>query len=116
MTDLKEPICAKCGGKLRFNQLGVERYAQEGYLEQWNVYTKWLQSTVNRRLCVLELGAGMNYPGIIRFPFEKMAYYNQKAFLYRVHPRLYQVGEEIVDRSSRIAENPVDFLGLLGNF
>lgn len=114
LSDLEEPVCAKCGGKLRFNQLGVERYAQEGYLEQWNAYTKWLQCTVNKRLCVLELGAGMSYPGIIRFPFEKMVYYNQKACLYRVHPRLYQVGEKIVDRSRGIAENPVDFLGLLG--
>lgn len=95
---------------MRFNQLGVERYAQEGYLDQWNVYTKWLQGTVNRKLCMLELGVGMSYPGIIRFPFEKMAYYNQKAFLYRVHPRLYQLGEEIADRSRGIAENPVDFL------
>lgn len=110
LSDLREPVCAKCGAKLRFNQLGVERYAQEGYLDQWNVYTKWLQGTVNKKLCVLELGAGMSYPGIIRFPFEKMVYYNQKAFLYRVHPRLYQLGEEIADRSRGIAENPVDFL------
>lgn len=116
LSALKEPVCKKCGKKLRFNQLGVEKYAQEGYLEQWNVYTKWLQGTVNKRLCVLELGVGMNYPGIIRFPFEKMVYYNQKAFLYRVHPRLYQLGEEIADRSRGIAENPVDFLGSLGNF
>ncbi len=113
LSELEEPVCVKCGGKLRFNQLGVGRYAQEGYLAQWNVYTKWLQGTVNKKLCVLELGVGMNYPGIIRFPFEKMVYYNQKAFLYRVHPRLYQVGEEIADRSRGIAENPVDFLGLL---
>lgn len=115
LSDLEEPVCARCGGKLRFNQLGVQQYAQEGYLEQWNVYTKWLQGTVNRRLCILELGAGMSYPGIIRFPFEKMVYYNQKANLYRVHPRLYQLGEEIADRSAGIATNPVDFLGLLGN-
>ncbi len=114
LSDLEEPVCEKCCGKLRFNQLGVSRYAQEGYLEQWNVYTKWLQGTVNKRLCVLELGVGMSYPGIIRFPFEKMVYYNQKAFLYRVHPRLYQLGEEIADRSRGIAENPVDFLASLG--
>ena len=115
LSDLKEPVCARCGGKLRFNQIGVKRYAQEGYLGQWNVYTKWLQGTVNRKLCVLELGAGMNYPGIVRFPFVKTVYYNQKAFLYRVHPRLYQIGGEIADRSRGIAENPVDFLGILGN-
>ncbi len=114
LSDLEEPVCKKCGKKLRFNQLGVKRYAQEGYLDQWNLYTKWLQGTVNKRLCVLEIGAGMGYPGIIRFPFEKTVYYNKKAFLYRVHPRLYQLGEEIADRGSGIAENPIDFLGSLG--
>lgn len=113
LTDLAEPVCDSCGEKLRFNQLGVQRYAEEGYLGQWQLYTKWLQGTVNKRLCVLELGAGMAYPGIIRFPFEKIMYYNQKAFFYRVHPKLYQVGEEIADRSMGIAENPVAFLGKL---
>lgn len=110
LTALEEPVCGRCGEKLRFNQLGVERYAQEGYLEQWSHYTKWLQGTVNKKLCILELGAGMAYPGIVRFPFEKVVYYNQKAFLYRVHPQLYQVGEEIADRSLGVAENPIDFL------
>ncbi|MDE7176852.1 MAG: hypothetical protein K2O59_03480 [Lachnospiraceae bacterium] len=110
LSALKEPRCEKCGGKLRFNQLGVKRYAEEGYLEQWNVYTKWLQGTVNKNFCMIELGAGMAYPGIIRFPFEKMAYYNRKAFLYRIHPQLYQLGEEIDGRGRGIAEDPVDFL------
>lgn len=110
LSALEEPVCGLCGEKLRFNQLGVEQYAQEGYLEQWNSYGKWLQGTVNKRLCLLELGAGMVYPGIVRFPFEKIVYYNQKAFLYRVHPQLYQVGEEIAGRSRGIVENPIDFL------
>lgn len=110
LAALEEPTCRLCGEKLRFNQLGVEQYAQEGYLERWNGYTKWLQGTVNKKLCVLELGVGMAYPGIVRFPFEKVVYYNQKAFLYRVHPHLYQTGEEIAGRSRGIAENPIDFL------
>lgn len=116
LSALEEPVCSLCGEKLRFNQLGVDRYAEEGYLEQWNSYTKWLQGTVNKKLCVLELGAGMAYPGIIRFPFEKIVYYNQKAFLYRIHTQLYQLGEEIADRSQGIAENPIDFLTALGNY
>lgn len=115
LSALEEPVCSFCGEKLRFNQLGVERYAEEGYLEQWNTYTKWLQGTVNKNLCVLELGAGMVYPNIIRFPFEKIVYYNQKAFLYRVHPHLYQLGEEIADRGRGIAEDPIDFLLKLEN-
>lgn len=110
LWDLREPVCTDCGGKLRFNQLGVTKYAEEGYLDQWNRYTRWLQGTVNRQLCVLELGVGMEYPGIIRFPFEKVVFYNQKALLYRVHSKLYQTGEEIGDRGIGIRANAVDFL------
>lgn len=110
LKDMQEPLCASCGSKLRFNQLGVTKYAEEGYLERWNEYTKWLQGTVNRKLCVLELGVGMEYPTVIRFPFEKIVLYNQKAFIYRVHPVLYQLGEGIADRGKSIHEDPVDFL------
>lgn len=110
LSALQEPTCEVCGDKLRFNQLGVSKYAEEGYLKQWGDYTKWLQGTVNKKLCVLELGVGLEYPKIIRFPFEKIVFYNQKAFMYRVHPVLYQMGEEIGDRGVGIRENPVDFL------
>ena len=110
LSDLQEPVCHVCGGKRRFNQLGVSKYAEEGYLKQWDAYTKWLQSTVNKNLCVLELGVGLEYPKIIRFPFEKIVFYNQKASIYRVHPVVYQLGEEIGDRGAGIQEDPLDFL------
>lgn len=109
-TELQEPRCSKCGKSLRFNQIGVSRYAEEGYLDRWSDYTKWLQGTVNRKLCVLELGVGMEYPSVIRFPFEKIVLYNQKSFLYRVHPFLQQIGESIAERGMGIRENPLDFL------
>lgn len=110
VSALREPVCPVCGGKLRFNQLGVTRYAEKGYLAQWERYTKWLQGTVNKRLCVLELGVGMEYPTVIRFPFEKIVFYNQKAFLCRVHETLYQVGDSIGERSVGAAEEPVAWL------
>ena len=110
LAALHEPVCEKCGAKLRFNQLGVTRYAEEGYLDCWNRYTKWLQGTVNRSLCVLELGVGMEYPTVIRIPFEKIVTYNRKAFLYRVHSALWQIGEGIGGRGCPVAEHPIDFL------
>ena len=110
LSSLQEPVCKLCGEKLRFNQLGVSKYAEEGYLRQWDIYTKWLQGTVNRKLCILELGVGLEYPQIIRFPFEKIVFYNQKAFFYRIHPMIYQLGEEIGDRGVSIKEDPIDFL------
>ncbi len=110
LKDMNEPVCQICKDKLRFNQVGVDQYAEEGYLERWREYTKWLQETVNKRLCILELGVGMEYPTIVRFPFEKIVFYNQKAYIYRVHPTLYQLGEEIGGRGSGIQAHPVDFL------
>lgn len=110
LTELSEPECGKCGQKKRFNQLGVSKYAEEGYLPQWEIYTKWLQGTVNKKVCVIELGAGMEMPSIIRWPFEKIIYYNQKSFLYRIHPALYQLGENLSERGLGIKEKSVDFL------
>lgn len=110
LDDLQEPMCDQCSQKKRFNQLGVTRYAEEGYLPQWEIYTKWLQGTVNKKLCVIELGVGLEMPNIIRWPFEKIILYNQKSHLYRIHPALYQLGENVGDRGTSIKEKPVDFL------
>ena len=110
LEELSEPECEKCGQKKRFNQLGVYKYAEEGYLPQWSIYTKWLQGTVNKKICVIELGAGMEMPTITRWPFEKIIYYNQKSFLYRIHPSLYQLGEKMSGRGIGIKEKSVDFL------
>ncbi|MDE6883259.1 MAG: hypothetical protein K2P48_09110 [Lachnospiraceae bacterium] len=111
IKDLHEPVCTHCGSKQRFNQLGVTKYAEEGYSDSWERYTKWLQGTINRELCVLELGVGMEYPTVIRFPFEKIVYYNQKSFLYRIHSKLHQVGEEISDRGTGIQADAIEFIG-----
>lgn len=110
LDELVEPICKKCGARISFNQFGVKKYAQEGYLPQWETYTKWLQGTLNKKLCVIELGVGMQLPTLIRWPFEKIIYYNRKSFLYRVHSSLYQLGEEISDRGVGIKENSIKFL------
>lgn len=110
LKSLQEPVCTKCGHPIRFNQLGVSVYAEEGYLPQWTQYVKWLQGTVNRKVCVLELGVGLELPNLIRWPFERIVFYNQKAMLYRVHPSLYQVGENLEGRGVSICQNPIEFM------
>ena len=93
-----------------YNNIKVQNYVEEGYLELWNRYKKWLQGTVNRKLCVLELGVGMKYPSVIRWPFEKIVFFNQKSSFFRVHSKLYQLTEEISERGYKIKEKPIDFL------
>ena len=50
--------------------------------EQWDAYMKWLSFTLNRNTLLLELGEDFSHPSLIRFPFEKTAMLNQKAFLF----------------------------------
>lgn len=108
------PVCAECSAPLWFNQISAPEYREEGYLPQWQKYTRWLMGTLNRKLCILELGVGMQFLQIIRFPFEKVAYVNQKAYFYRVHSRLYQLTEELKGKGVSVPQNPVDFLLSMG--
>lgn len=108
--ELEPFVCKECGEPLVFNSLYSEHYLEEGYLDKWAVYTKWLQGTVNKKLCILELGAGMRFAGVIRFRFEKIAGLNQKAHLVRVHKNLYPVPEEISGKSIGISQNAVEFM------
>lgn len=110
LEQLQEPKCEECGENIRFNQFGVKKFAQESFLPQWELYTKWLQGTLNKKLCVIELGADVQVPTFIRWPFEKIIYYNQKSFLYRVHSSFYQLGENISKRGVGIKENSINFL------
>lgn len=106
----KEPVCPHCGSPLVFNNINALKYVEEGYLSQWQAYKKWLQKSVNKKLCILEIGVGLKYPTVIRWPFEKILYYNQKAELFRVHSRLYQIPEEVKGRAHGICQSPGEFI------
>jgi len=102
--------CPDCGAALVFNSVGAEKYCEADYLPMWEKYTKWLQGTLNHKLCILELGVGMKYPSIIRWPFEKLAYFNNKACFFRIHQKLYHLTEELKGKGWATAQNPVEFL------
>ncbi len=106
----KLPVCPKCGKALVANTIEEENYLETGYLPKWQTYMKWLQGTVNKKVCVLELGVGMKYPSVIRWPFEKITFFNQKATHFRVHSTLYQTAEEIKEKSYGIKLTPEDFI------
>lgn len=103
-------VCEICGKPMVFNSFYTANYDENGYLQDWEKYTKWLQGTLNKNLCVLELGAGFNCASIIRFPFEKIAYYNQKATFIRVNEKLPYMTEELKDKGTAIAQNSIDWL------
>lgn len=77
--------------------------------ESWEEYLHWLSFTLNQKLCILELGVGFLKPDLIRFPFEKTSYFNQKSKFIRINERFPQLTEEIADRGVSIQKNPIEF-------
>lgn len=110
IVENKPIYCPNCGKEAVFNQVVCDKYNEGGYMAQWVAYRNWLQRTINRKVCILELGVGMKYPTIIRWPFEKIAFCNQKASFVRVHRTLYQLSEELHGKGNSIEADPVDFL------
>lgn len=102
--------CPGCNCGMVLNNVQAALYDERGYLSDWQRYTKWLQGTVNRKLLVLELGVGMEYPGMIRIPFERVVFLNQKAKMYRIHGSLYQLNEKLREKGVEISENAIDWL------
>ena len=78
----------------------------EGH-ESWEKYLHWLSFTLNQKLCVLELEVGFAHPQLVRFPFEKTAYFNKKSRYIRVSGRFPQLSEEIADRGTSVKDDPV---------
>lgn len=111
LASLGQAVCPECGAPLVFNNIAsAERYNEAGYRPQWEKYTKWLQFTLNKGLCIAELGVGMNLPDIIRWPFEKIAFYNQKSSFFRVNGNVWQMTEELKNKGISIGMDAVDFL------
>jgi len=105
--------CPGCGAALVLNNVYVENYDENGYLPQWDTYKKWLQGTLNCRLLVLELGVGIQFPSVIRWPFEKVAFFNQKAFFCRVNEKLYHLAKELSGKGCGISKNAIEWLNQL---
>lgn len=105
--------CSKCGGSMILNNIFAQSYNEKGYIDRWQRYTKWLQGTLNRRLLLLELGVGLQFPTVVRWPFEKIVTYNEKAFLCRIHEKLYHLPKEISSKGCGISKNAIDWLSQL---
>lgn len=108
--EVKDDVCPHCGAPLTGNTIQAETYIEEGYLPRWESYKKWQAETLNKRLLVLELGEGFETPTVMRWPFEKITFFNKKASLYRINSQFYQVPKEVEGKAWGIKADSVEFM------
>jgi NAD-dependent SIR2 family protein deacetylase len=80
------PKCPLCGGDMEVNLRKDNFFVQDNnwYTSESN-YRNFISGTEEKSTVFLELGAGYNTPGIIRFPFEAMVRNNPNALLIRLN-------------------------------
>ena len=67
------PRCPACGRPMTTNLRIDDRFVQdEGWHDAAGRYEAFLRRCSGRKILFLELGVGMNTPGIIKYPFWKM--------------------------------------------
>ena len=74
------PTCPVCGAPMTMNLRCDDTFVQdEGWYAAANRYEAFLRRRGDARILFLELGVGMNTPGIIKYPFWRMTAENEKA-------------------------------------
>ena len=109
-SEVPDDVCPHCKAPLTGNTIKAETYIEEGYLPRWKDYMKWQTGTINRSLVILELGEGFSTPTVMRWPFEKIIYFNQKSKLYRINENFYQLPKEAEKRGVSVHENSVRWM------
>ncbi len=75
------PKCPHCGKPMTMNLRADDKFVEDsGWHNAARRYEKYLRTHEGQHILFLELGVGMNTPGIIKFPFWRMTFQNLKAF------------------------------------
>lgn len=100
------PRCPKCNKPMTMNLRCDDLFVQdEGWYLAYNRYQDFIRKNGNSHILYLELGVGMNTPGIIKYPFWQMTAKNKNAVYCSVNSELSYVPTEIQNQSVVIRDD-----------
>lgn len=94
------PRCPVCGKPMKPNLRADDTFVEdEGWHNACARYEAFLRENEGKRILFLELGVGMNTPGIIKYPFCEMTYRNPNARYACINRGEAYAPDEIADRA-----------------
>ena len=94
------PRCPRCGKPMSMNLRADDTFVQdEGWYAAARRYEDFIRRHSGGAVLYLELGVGMNTPGIIKYPFWQQVYKNPKASYICINQGEAYVPQEIEKRS-----------------
>ena len=90
------PTCPRCGALMTNNLRIDNRFVEdEGWHKAQKRYSEFLEENSKKEIIYLELGVGMNTPGIIKYPFMQMTYANPKATFITLNQETFKYPDEL---------------------
>ena len=100
------PVCPDDGSNMTLNLRADDNFVEDdGWKEASIRYNDFVNKRKNQTLLLLELGVGMNTPVIIKYPFWKMTFKNDKTTYACINYNEAFCPNEILDRSIVINED-----------
>lgn len=91
------PKCKFCGGAASMNVRGGDFFLHDPHEEQYDKFQKWLQSTIPKKLVILEIGAGFNTPTVIRHRMEHITRQHPSANMVRINMQYEELPRSLVE-------------------
>ena len=105
------PRCPNCGRLMTTNLRADDKFVEdEGWYEAAKRYDEFTKKVQGQKLLLLELGVGMNTPGIIKIPFLKMAMNDDKITYACIGLDDVWIPDEIKDLSIGISADISDVI------
>lgn len=94
------PKCPVCGSPMTTNLRADDKFVQdEGWYAANARCEGFAKKALGKKTLYLELGVGSNTPGIIKYPFWRRTYQNEKATYVCINKGEADAPKEIADRS-----------------
>lgn len=105
------PKCPVCGKQMEMNLRADDRFVQdEGWYAHAQMYQDFIDKTNGKKVVLIEIGVGYNTPAIIKFPFERMAYFNKNTWLIRINKDYAICSDEIKNKTILFNEDTEQIL------